>query len=375
MRITAALAVCVAWSTLLAAVEGTDVAQRRTGFFEVSGPELGWVHDVDKRAGDVLAGMGALVDLPGRYPTPVFVRVRQASPDAGEGDFRLGIEPPGIVTLSISPSPGTTDNAVRHALAGALLLRHAAWLGGFSQDLSIPAWLEEAVVAASLVAAQSSMSEGLGREAVMHGPLPIASILSGGGIEGVPGWQANAWLLAQFLRAEMGRDAWVEFLRASLRGGTDAGVSVSRTLGRGGASPELAWNAGFFDLADRHGDPGQTAQESYRTVTRAARFVFRAGGKDTVFPWERLWFWRESEVVRREVEARSQVLSARAATAHPFFVNAFASLHDALQALLAADGEAFGPALVRYEEELAEGVDLAIKAGEILDSEGAGRSR
>ena len=40
--------------------------------------------------------------------------------------------------------------------------------------------------------------------------------------------------------------------------------------------------------------PGQSPQESHRTVTRAARFVFRANGRDAISPWERLWFRREA---------------------------------------------------------------------------------
>jgi len=369
VRIAAAFAVCAVLIAPASASDGSVVWQRQPGFFEISGPDLTWVHDVHSRAGEVLSGFAGLIDLPARYPTPVFVRVRMVELAVGEGGFRFGIEPAGIVTLTISPGPGTTDVAVRHALARALLLRHAAWMGGFSPDLKVPAWLEEAGVAASLVAAQSSMDEGFGREAVRHGPLPLAIILSGGSVEALPGWQANSWILAQFLRTELGGDAWHAFLRDSLRGGTDPGVALSRTLGRGGANPEIAWAAGFFNLAARHSGPGQSAQQSYRTVTRAARFIFRSDRQDTVFPWERLWFWRESDLVRREADARSRLLLSQVTTAHPFFVNAFASLQDALQALLAGDGEAFGPAFVNYEDDLAEAVDLALKAGEVLEAE------
>jgi hypothetical protein len=272
------------------------------------------------------------------------------------------------VTLAITPGPGTTDAALRHELARALLLRHAAWLGGFSADLAIPAWLEEAGVAGSLVVAQPSMSEALGREASRHGPIPLAALLGGGGVEAFPGWQANAWMLAQFLRVEMGRDAWGALVRDSLRGGNDPSVAIARTIGRGGANPEVAWSAAFFNLAARHGGPGQSPQESYRTVTRTARFVFRAGGRDTVFPWERLWFWRESDPVQREVEARAKQLATLSATAHPFFINAYASLQDACGALLDADAGAWGRAVTAYEEDLAEGVELTFKAGDVLDA-------
>jgi hypothetical protein len=240
-------------------------------------------------------------------------------------------------------------------------------MGGFSADLAVPAWLEEAGVAGSLVAAQASMSEALGREAARQGPIPIAALLGGGGVAAVPAWQTNAWMLAQFLRAEMGNETWVAFVRDSLRGGTDAGVAVARSVGRGGANPEIAWAAAFFNLAARHGGPGQSPQESYRTVTRAARFVFRAGGRDTVYPWERLWFWRESEHVRREVEARARHLATLSPTAHPFFLNAYASLQDACRALLAADAEEWGRSITAYEEDLAEGVELSFKADNVLD--------
>ncbi len=367
------LAVFAAWASVAAAADGTSLSQRRPGFFEVSGPDLAWVHSVDARAEEVHAGLALLLELPPRYTTPVFVRIQAADPVAGRGGFRLGIEPAGIVTLAITPGPETTDVSVRHALARALLLRHAAWLGGFSPDLGIPAWLEEAGVAASLVAGQPAMAEALGREAARHGPLPLAALLSGGQVEALAGWQANTWLLAQFLRSEMGGEAWREFLRVSLRGGTDSGVAVSRALGRSGANPELAWSAGFFNLAERHGGPGQSVQESYRTVTRAAQFVFRAGGRDTVFPWERLWFWRESPVVRRELEARARALPVHAPSAHPFFVNAFASLQDAFAALLAADQKAYGEAISQYEDDLAAAIDLTFAAEAALEETSAVR--
>jgi len=336
----------------------------------VSGPDVAWVNEVDSLAAEIRAGFAPLLDLPERYPTSVYIRVAAAAP-AGEGEFRLGIEPAGLVTFAITPGPRTTDSALRHALARALLVRHGAWMGGYSTDLAVPAWLEEAGVAGSLVVAQPSMSESLGREAARHGPIPLASLLGGGAVAALPAWQANAWFLAQFLRSEMGGDAWGALVRDSLRGGGDPGVAVARTIGRGGANPEIAWSATFFNLAARHGGPGQSPQESYRTVTRAARFVFRAGGKDTVFPWERLWFWRESEPVRREAEARARHLATLAPTAHPFFINAYASLQDACRALLAADAEGWGAAIVAYEDDLAEGVELAFAAGNALDAAAA----
>jgi hypothetical protein len=342
------------------------ISQREPGFFEVSGPDIVWVNEVDARADEVRAGFAPLIDLPERYPTPVYVRVGAPLPQ-GEGEFRLGIEPAGLVTLAITPGPRTTDASLRHALARALLVRHGAWLGGFSADLAVPAWLEEAGVAGSLVVAQPSMSEALGREAARHGPVPIAALLGGGGVAALPAWQANAWMLAQFLRTEMGNEAWAALVRDSLRGGTDAGVAVARTVGRGGANPEIAWSAAFFNFAARHGGPGQSPQESYRTVTRAARFVFRAGERDTVYPWERLWFWRESDPVRREVEARARHLATLSPTAHPFFINAYASLQDASRALLAADIEAWGRSVTTFEDDLAEGVELSFAAGEVLD--------
>jgi hypothetical protein len=174
-------------------------------------------------------------------------------------------------------------------------------------------------------------------------------------------------MFAQFLRAEMRNETWGAFVRDSLRGGTDAGVAVARSVGRSGANPEIAWVAAFFNLAARHGGPGQSPQESYRTVTRAARFVFRAGGRDTVYPWERLWFWRESEHVRREVESRARHLATLSPTAHPFFLNAHGSLQDACRALLAADAEEWGRSITAYEEDLAEGVELSFKADNVLD--------
>lgn len=369
MRVAAALALCACAVAPAAHAADRVVAQHQPGFFEVSGPDLAWVHAVDSRAAEARAGLAMLIDLPARYPTPVYVRMRAVDPAGGEGVFRLGIEPAGLVTLAIEPGLLTGDAAVRRALVRALLVRHAAWMGGYSADLRVPAWIEEAGVTASLVAAQPAMAEALGREAARHGPLPMAALLSGGSIEGLPGWPANAWLLAQFFRDGLGRDAWQAFLRESLRGGDDSSVAVSRTLGRGGANPEVAWAAGFFNLAARHGGPGQSPQESHRAVTRAARFVFRAGGRDTVFPWERLWFWREDEAVRREAETRARLLASQAATAHPFFVNAFASLQEALQALLDADAGAFGPALARYDEDLAEAVEMTFKADAILDGD------
>lgn len=368
MNFAAVLAVGVALAVPAAASDSSVLAKRRPGFFEVSGPGLVWVHELDSRAAEVHDGFAGLIDLPEEYPTPVYVRLTTPERE-GEGAFHLGIEPAGLVTLTITPGPRTTDPALRHELARALLLRHAAWLGGFSADLAIPAWLEEAGVAGSLVVSQPSMSEALGREAAQHGPIPLAVMLGGGGVEAFPGWQTNAWMLAQFLRTEMGRDAWRALVRDSLRGGNDPGVAIARAIGHGGANPEIAWSAAFFNLAARHGGPGQSPQESYRTVTRAARFVFRAGGRDTVFPWERLWFWRESEPVRREVEARARQLAALAPTAHPFFINAYASLEDAYRALLSADAEAWGKGVTAYEEDLAEGVDLTFNAGEVLDGE------
>lgn len=350
-----------------AAAERSAISQRNAGSFEVSGPDVAWVNEVDSRAAQIRAGFAPLLDLPERYPTPVYIRVAAAVSE-GEGEFRPGIEPAGLVSLAIVPGPRTSDFALRHALARSLLVRHGAWLGGYSTDLAVPAWLAEAGVAGSLVVAQPSMSESLGREAARHGPIPLASLLGGGGVEALPAWQANAWFLAQFLRAGMGREAWGALVRDSLRGGVDAGAAVSRTIGRGGANPEIAWAAEFFNLAARHGGPGQSPQESYRAVTRAARFVFRAGGRDTVFPWERLWFWRESEHVRREMEARARHLSTLAPTAHPFFINACASLQDACRALLTADAEAWGAAVTAYEEDLAEGVEMSFAAGNALDA-------
>jgi hypothetical protein len=96
--------------------------------------------------------------------------------------------------------------------------------------------------------------------------------------------------------------------------------------------------------------------------------VFRAGGKDTIFPWERLWFWRESDPVRREMEARARHLSTLAPTAHPFFINAYASLQDACRALLVADAEGWGAAVAAYEDDLAEGVEMSFAAGNALDA-------
>jgi hypothetical protein len=349
------------------AAERSAISQRNAGFFEVSGPEVAWVNEVDSRAAEIRAGFAPLLDLPERYPTPVYIRVAAAAA-TGDGDFRLGIEPAGLVSLAITPGPRTTDSELRHALARALLVRHGAWLGGYSTDLAVPAWLEEAGVAGALVVAQPSMSESLGREAARHGPIPLAWMLGGGSVEAFPAWQANAWFLAQFLRAEMGRDAWGALVRDSLRSGIDPGVAVARTVGRGGANPEIAWSAAFFNLAARHGGPGQSPQESYRAVTRSARFVFRAGGKDTIFPWERLWFWRESDPVRREMEARARHLSTLAPTAHPFFINAYASLQDACRALLVADAEGWGAAVAAYEDDLAEGVEMSFAAGNALDA-------
>lgn len=367
MRLALALAFGSFLGAQATAVERSAISQRQPGFFEVSGPDVVWVNEVDVRAAEVRAGFASLLELPARYPTPVYVRVGVPAPD-GEGEFRLGIEPAGLVTLSITPGPRSTDTSLRHALARALLVRHGAWLGGFSADLTVPVWLEEAGVAGSLVVTQASMSEALGREAARHGPIPLASLLGGGAVAALPAWQANAWFLTQFLRAEMGGGAWAVLVRDSLRGGHDEGVAIARSVGRGGANPEIAWAAAFFNLAARQGGPGQSPQESYRTVTRAARFVFRAGGRDTVFPWERLWFWRESDPIRREMEARARHLAALSPTAHPFFINAYASLQDACRALLAADAEAWGAAVTAYEEHLAEGVELSFAAGNVLDA-------
>ena len=367
MRLALALAMGALLGAPADAANGSAILQRHPGFFEVSGPDFAWVNEADSRAAEVRAGFAPLLDLPERYPTPVYVRVGAPATD-GEGEFKLGIEPAGLVTLAITPGPRATDALLRHALARALLVRHGVWMGGFSADLAVPAWLEEAGVAGSLVVAQPSMSESLGREAARHGPIPLASLLGGDGVASRPAWQANAWFLAQFLRAEMGRDAWGALVRDSLRSGGDPGVAVSRTIGRGGANPEIAWATAFFNLAARHGGPGQSPQESYRTVTRTARFVFRAGGRDTVFPWERLWFWRESEPARREMEARARHLATLAPTAHPFFINAYASLQDACRALLAADAEAWGAAVTAYEEDLVEGVELSFAAGNTLDA-------
>ena len=86
---------------------------------------------------------------------------------------------------------------------------------------------------------------------------------------------------------------------------------------------------------------------------------------------ERIWFWRESEPVRREIEARSKHLAALAPTAHPFFVNAYASLQDAYRALVAADAEAWGRSITAYEEDLAEAVEMTFTAGEVLDAAGS----
>jgi hypothetical protein len=95
--------------------------------------------------------------------------------------------------------------------------------------------------------------------------------------------------------------------------------------------------------------------------------VFHAGRRDTAFPWELLWFWRESDSVRREFEARSRHLATLSPTAHPFFINAYASLQDACRALIAADAEGWGRSVTAYEEDLAEGVELSFAAGEVLD--------
>ena len=89
-----------------------------------------------------------------------------------------------------------------------------------------------------------------------------------------------------------------------------------------------------------------------------------------MFPWERLWFWRDSEPVRREVEARAKQLAALSQTAHPFFINAYSSLEEAYRALLAADAEGWGRAIAAYDEDLATGVELSLEAGTALDGPG-----
>ena len=352
------------------ATGGAAISQLRPGVFEVSGTDITWVHGLDVCASEVCDGLATLIELPERYATPVYVRITPPAPSGG-GGFKLGMEPAGLVTLVISPGPDTTDSAVRHALSRALLLRHAAWLGGFARDLEIPEWLEEAGVAASLVTNRPSMLEALGREAERNGPIPIAALLGGDAAKTRPAWQANTWMLARFLRQELGAGAWNSFVRDSLRGGQDAAVAISKSIGRDGASPEHEWSAAFFDLAVRNGGPGQSPTESYRAVTRPARFVFRTVGRDTVFPWERLWFWRDSNTVRHEVEARSRQLAALAPIVHPFFVNAHASLQDALQALLEGDTAKWDITIATYEEELSRAVELTIRAGEVLDG-GAG---
>ena len=304
--------------------------------------------------------------------------------DAGFGGSarRVSVEPGGMVTVWIrgGGEPGAArDRRWLGALAEAVLVRQAIFLGVQAERVAVPAWLTVAGAEAVLIRLNPALMDAWCRAVTERGRMPSLRILFAWDGAARPAGDEDLGLAAfglwKWLRADpAGDSAWRKFL-AGLLSGTSPGSSLVRAYDRSFAGVdapeiELAWQVGIGATARAATLPLMEADASRALLEQADRLVVGLAADAEalrVVSLAEQWMARRDPYLAYERTGRLAWLEASLPRIHPFYRNAAASLGQVLVAQETGDAGAWSAALWDWRRDLATGRELERGSRELLD--------
>lgn len=350
------------------------VFQSAPGRFEVAAADPDAARAVVAPAGEGWTLLAPVLGLPAAFESPIFVRVIPTAAWTDSAEFRLWVEPGGVVSLRLQA--GRAAPVIRRALTEALLAKLAVWRHGAGPARPWPRWLVAGALAWWSAQRHPAELDRLQQESATLAPPPLDAVLR---------WHqddpptprlvaGSAWLL-RFLMDEGGAGEWARLLDRLLAGDAAARALRSSYPGRFAdeAERELWWQVGWQALRRVPALPTLDAAESRALVSDASRIVMGRNGRDVLVgpaDWPEL---ARSRAGRAGLAERARALAPHLAMLHPFYRNAGLSLMRLLDAAQAGDAGAASAALVAFDADWRAGSELEAASTRALDAFAAQR--
>lgn len=352
---------------------GLVMIQSAPGRFEIAAVDASVAHGIASLADEAWRTLGAPLGLPEAFPSPVFVRVAPASPDAApdKAPFRVIVETGGVVSVRLRPD-AISPAMVRRALVQGLLMRLAVARHGVNARLGVPLWLELAAVAWWETRADAAELDARKQEAGRRAPPTLEGLLTWQrGADEPPELSTAALWLLTFLQNESGRGReWPWFLGRLLAGEDPIAALAASYPERFGRAEEreLWWSTGYHHARRVRTLPALDASESRLQLEGLARFVFAGptDEADIVVPLRAVLARDGEPVVAAELARRSAELAKLIPALHPFYRNAGLSLADVFGAR-DVKRERRENRLTSFEQDWGDAIELEAATKAALD--------
>ncbi|HVS52287.1 MAG TPA: hypothetical protein VHD62_08020 [Opitutaceae bacterium] len=321
---------------LAGATSAPAIFQSGPGQFEVAAADVAAARTVTTAATEAWRLLEEPLGLPAGFSTPVLVRVIPAQEWNDAAPFRVTAEPAGLVSLRVRADERSASDPLRHALVRALLTRLIVSLGGASDRVAVPAWLEDACVGAWRTRADPAQLDAFKFAAARIAVPPLSELLgeAASSLE-PPRRTLGAWALMTFLQSEStAAREWPAFLRRVLAGEPAWAALAASFPGRfrDANERELWWETSWHHLRRVRTLPIMDAAESREELAALIRFVFQRSESDVVVDLGETLTHASEAAVRAELTRRASELNRLLPALHPFYRNAGLSLAAVLAA-------------------------------------------